>query len=77
MSADAGASTMCQEDSRVSVISSNNMCGVRISNPQPFDTGIWKIYVNELQYNGRYENDNKVDQNLKKNNIVLAIGLKF
>lgn len=59
MSADAGASTMCQEDSRVSVISSNNMCGVRISNPQPFDTGIWKIYVNELQYNGRYENDNK------------------
>jgi len=49
---------VCHDDSRVSTINGNNMCGVRISNQDPEDTGEWTVYVNEL-VNGQSQIDQK------------------
>ena len=35
------------------------MCGIRISNPEPDDMGIWKVHVSELR-NGNLVNTQKV-----------------
>ena len=40
-------------------MNSNNMCGVRVSNQDPDDTGEWTVYVNEL-VNGQNQIDQKV-----------------
>jgi len=39
-------------------MNSNNMCGVRVSNQDPDDTGEWTVYVNEL-VNGQNQIDQK------------------
>ena len=62
---DSSASNQCASDPRISVIRSSNMCGLRISNPQPDDVGVWRVYVNELKTNGQYENNQKVRNSLE------------
>ena len=58
-SQDSGSSSQCHDDTRVSLINSNQMCGIRISNPEPDDMGIWKVHVSELR-NGNLVNTQKV-----------------
>ena len=33
----------CGEDPRISITGSKNSCSLKISNPDPDDTGIWKV----------------------------------
>ena len=58
-SQDSGSSSQCHDDTRISLINSNQMCGIRISNPEPDDMGIWKVHVSELR-NGNLVNTMKV-----------------
>ena len=58
-SQDSGSSSQCHDDTRISLINSNQMCGIRISNPEPDDMGIWKVHVSELR-NGNLVNTQKV-----------------
>ena len=41
------------------MVNSNQMCGIRISNPEPDDMGVWKVVVSELR-NGNLVNTQKV-----------------
>ena len=63
---------VCHDDSRISTMNSNNMCGVRVSNQEPDDTGEWTVYVNEL-VNGQ----NQIDQKVLLSFIVAKISSNF
>jgi len=47
---------VCPGDRRISTISSYNMCGIRISNPEPDDIGKWTVDAGEL-INGQFQTD--------------------
>lgn len=56
---DGQSSTTCDDDNRISMIKSATMCGIRISNPLPDDTGIWKVVTSELKQGGQLQSNNK------------------
>merc|ERR1712012_407811 len=58
---DAQMYTTCEDDSRITLIRENSMCGIRISNPIPSDSGIWKVYTSELK-NGQMEGKGSYDR---------------
>ena len=33
----------CEDETRIAITSTMNSCGLRISNPDPDDTGVWKV----------------------------------
>ena len=70
-SQDSGSSSQCHDDTRISLINSNQMCGIRISNPEPDDMGIWKVHVSELR-NGNLVNTQK-DINIYTFNQSIAV----
>jgi len=49
-------SGVCHDDSRISTISSYNMCGIRITNPDPDDIGKWTVNSGVL-INGQFQTD--------------------
>ena len=68
---DGQQSTVCDDDQRVSMIKSPTMCGIRISNPDEHDTGIWKIVTSELKQGGQLQSNNMVKIYLIINEYIL------
>jgi len=44
---DNGQTKQCPDEPRIAITSTRNSCGLRITNPDPDDTGIWKVVLSE------------------------------
>ena len=47
---DNGQTKQCPDEPRIAITSTRNSCGLRITNPDPDDTGIWKVSRHRNQY---------------------------